>query len=720
MDTYNVHTSFDTDKDVTETILEACDINTRSGIKNLIDRCLLDIRRNNELKMHQLVQEMGRFEVHQESPEKPWKRSLLWFHEESLIVLKRKMVKGNVKGLAFGMCIHEKEKSGASIELKTDALSNMDSLNLLQLNYVCVNGSYENFPKELKSLCMHGFCLKSIPSNLPMEHLVALDMSYSNIESFIRCYSDPQQLEKRQNLDLDMDKACSKGKRFLPSLKILNLSNCEQLSSLGDFDQLPALERLIVRNCVSLVEVCESVEQCVELVFIDLSYCNKLQKLPRNIGMLKKVKRMVLDGCNLGGSQIKKNKYMDSLELCKANNTRTSSSAFIGDIPRDVKLFAISLPSSLVILSLANNSLSTGSFPMDFSYLSMLKKLNLDGNPIEAMPSCVRTLPRLEKLTMENCKKLKSVEHPPCTLRDLSLYLGGPPKGSVEKLLFAQDMSPLNLSYGTILAAPRVYEIEGMFKIQPMVDVDGKVLGSLGWTKLDSLNERRMGTNSSESEIQMFYEFGIFSTVYERDEMPSWFRQRSEGPSISFTIPSSPNKLRGLNFCSVHTFKSFKESVLYQDGRRYGTPMTPMITVSNVTKNQMWIYERHHDRHDRKRWVLLSHWMFGMNEMEVGDHVTITVTDRSLSSPKECGVSIVYDDGEEEEDALGYYKSWNHIIGGDLSPFQITTGEYILNKRPTRLFGIELERFDLFPFHHKFIAADARYRVYLDDIAMIG
>ncbi|KAI3739635.1 hypothetical protein L2E82_30045 [Cichorium intybus] len=28
---------------------------------------------------------------------------------------------------------------------------------------------------------------------------------------------------------------------------------------------------------------------------------------------------------------------------------------------------------------------------------------------------------------------------------------------------------------------------------------------------------------------------------------------------------------------------------------------------------------------------------------------------------KECGVSLVYDDGEEE-DVLGYYKSWNHII----------------------------------------------------------
>ncbi|KAL4585110.1 hypothetical protein LXL04_009725 [Taraxacum kok-saghyz] len=692
-----------TDKDDSETILEACDINTRSWIKNLIDRCLLNIGQNNELKMHQLVQEMGRFEVHQESPEKPWKRSLLWSHKDSLIVLKRKMDKGNVKGLALDIRMLEKENSvGASFELKTDALSNMDSLELLQLNYVRMNGSYENFPMELKSLCMHGFCLKSIPSDLPMEHLVALDMSYSNIESFIGCFSDLQRVEKTQNLELDMDRSCLKGKRLFRSLKILNLSFCEQLSSLGDFDQLPALVKLIVRNCINLVEICESIEQCVDLVVVDLRDCKKLQKLPRNVGMLKKVKTMLLDGCNLGGSQIQI-KYMDSLELCKANNTITSSSAFVGDIPCDVKFFAISLPLSLVSLSLAFNSLSTESFPMDFSYLCMLKKLYLDGNPIDSMPSCVRTLPRLELLSMGCCKKLKSVEYPPRTLKDLWLYSGRKP--SIEKIVFSLEMSPLSLSYGEKGIAPGTYEIEGMIKIQPIVNVKEKVLRSLGWTNLDFLNERRMGTNSSESQIQMYYQFGIFSIVYEQEEMPNWITHRNEGSSISFTIPSSPNKLRGLNFCCMHASKPHAR-LTYPYSH---FPFARVMTIRNVTKNHTWIYDRHPDRRYQSFWVLLSHWMFGMNEMEAGDLVTITVTDQMLSSPKECGVSIVYDDGEEE-DALGYYKTWNHIIGGDLSPFQTTTGEYILSKRRFYVEGIGLRPFGLYPYPDKFIVDDAKYQ----------
>ncbi|KAI3739339.1 hypothetical protein L2E82_29742 [Cichorium intybus] len=78
---------------------------------------------------------MGRFIVREESLDKPWKRSLIWCHEESLKVLKRKKGKGNLLGLALDMRMLEKEKLGASFELKTDALSNMDGLMLLQLNY---------------------------------------------------------------------------------------------------------------------------------------------------------------------------------------------------------------------------------------------------------------------------------------------------------------------------------------------------------------------------------------------------------------------------------------------------------------------------------------------------------------------------------------------------------------------------------------------------------
>ncbi|XP_042758386.1 uncharacterized protein LOC122198234 isoform X1 [Lactuca sativa] len=133
-----------------------------------------------------------------------------------------------------------------------------------------------------------------------------------------------------------------------------------------------------------------------------------------------------------------------------------------------------------------------------------------------------------------------------------------------------------------------------------------------------------------------------------------------------------------------------------------------MMTISNITKNRMWIYERLDDRFSETLtcWVVLSHWMFGKNEMEAGDHITITVTPEwhgplIVEVVKECGVSLVYEDGEkkdEEEDVLGYYKSWNHIIGGDLSSFQTTTGQYILDN--LRFFDDAVR---LYPHHRKFV-----------------
>ncbi|XP_076936424.1 disease resistance protein RPV1-like [Bidens hawaiensis] len=647
------------DRDVTETILNACDINTRSGITNLIDRCLLGIEWENKLTMHQLAQEMGRDLVRQESLDKPWKCSRLWCHEESFKVLKQEKGKRNLLGLALDMRMLEKKKLHGSPELKTKSLSKMYNLMLLQLNYVQLNGCFGNFPQELRWLCMHGFPLKSIPLDLQMENLVTLDMSFSNIESF------------------DM----SKDKRLLGSLKILDLSFCEQLRNVSGFLELPALERLIVKNCLSLIEVCESIDQCAELVYIDLSYCRKLKRVPISIGKLKNDKTLLLEGCASGDPKI---------DTCDMH-----SSAIMEAIPSDLKFFAMSLPISLISLSLPNNNLSNDSFPMNWSPLSLLEALYLDGNPIVSMPKCVRTLPRLKALSMGNYEKLISIEHPPRTLSEL-VVLVDYGNTLLRKIKFDPEMSPLYLFGARKVSSDDAYEIDGIIKIQALAGVENKVLQSLGWKKLDFLKERCLGT----PQTKMYYEFGIFSTFYMGKEMPDWITCRSKGPTLSFTVPSSPNKLRGFNFC-VQT-----------KGQSHYSLKLPLIKISNITKNRTWIY--HHYINGVSGFgahlSLLSHWMFGSDEMKDGDHIIITVVAQKRNGKldasgayyeswnddswghiidgygqqitEECGIDFVYEDGsmeDEEEDVLGYYKSWNHIIGGDFSAFQLTTGEYVLH-----------------------------------------
>ncbi|GJY87841.1 Toll/interleukin-1 receptor domain-containing protein [Tanacetum coccineum] len=657
------------DRDFTETILRACNSNTRSGITHLVDKCLLHIDWNNVLSMHSLVQEMGRDEVRQESPDKPWKHSRLWCHEESFKVLKQKKDKANLLGLSLDMQMLENEKLRESSELKTAAFSNMDSLMILLLDYVQINGPYENFPEELRWLRMCGFPLKSIPSELPMENLVALDMSRSNIEFFDISCSSHQPTEKMQKLT----GSCSKAKRLLGSLKILDLSFSEHLRGVSGFCELRSLESLFLRNCSSLIEICESIDHCYELVFIDLSNCKELRKLPRTLAKLKKVKKLLLNGCNMG-------------EL-----------AVLEAVPRDFKSSAVYFPSSLVKLSLANNNLSNESFPMDLSCLSMLKELCLDYNPIVSMPDCVRTLPRLKMLYMQNCVMMGSIEHPPHTLSVLSFVIDNGVMPLIRKISFDPEMSPLSLS--TILdeLTSSSIEIEGVIKIQPIAGVDDTILCSLRWSNLEFIKKRRVGTYNlyrgpEGSQTQMYFEFGIFSTIYGGKVMPNWIRRRSKGQSISFTIPSSPKKLRGLNFCYVQTakFPYWRPGIQarYYDYPYHQLIYLPHIKITNITKNVTWIYKHYIYKVNvgGKSLTFLSHWMFGENEMEDGDQVTIFIKQhwhfRDFNI-RECGASLVYDDGknENEEDPLGYYKSWNHIIGGDLSPFQLTTGEYNLQNK---------------------------------------
>ena len=68
-------------------ILEACDFYPKCGIPTLIKKCLVTLSQDNELKMHDLVQQMGREIVQQESPQNLGERSRLWYYKDVLEVL---------------------------------------------------------------------------------------------------------------------------------------------------------------------------------------------------------------------------------------------------------------------------------------------------------------------------------------------------------------------------------------------------------------------------------------------------------------------------------------------------------------------------------------------------------------------------------------------------------------------------------------------------------
>ncbi|XP_059653200.1 disease resistance protein RPV1-like [Cornus florida] len=222
-------------KEFTITILDGCGSYTKVGIQNLIDRCLLTIDRNNKLAMHQLLQDMGREIIRQESPKDPGKRSRLWYHNDAFSVLNEKTGTDSIEGLILNLNVPREDRStkefhgldnanrhhsegffdkstlhsksnalkqrlglfswvpinsatvgshstSDEVELQTDAFSSMRKLRLLHLNYTNLAGDYEEFPRKLRWLCWRGFPLESIPNCFPIESVVALDMRNSSLK----------------------------------------------------------------------------------------------------------------------------------------------------------------------------------------------------------------------------------------------------------------------------------------------------------------------------------------------------------------------------------------------------------------------------------------------------------------------------------------------------------------------------------------------------------
>ncbi|KAK1423993.1 hypothetical protein QVD17_19304 [Tagetes erecta] len=241
-----------------EMILED-ELYAKSGILTLVNRCFLTILPNGKLMMHQLLQEMGRNVVCEESKD-PAKRSRVWHDAESYRVLRKGVGSDTIEGLSLDMRNVEQGMRSEAVPLKTSLFANMDRLKLLQLKYVKLSGSYDKFP-ELIWLCWHGCPLLTMPSGLLMSSLVAIDMSYGHMEVF-------------------------EAPTVLNSLKILNLKGCDKLVSLRNLYRLHKLNILELWNCSSLTHLCKSIGDLESLSRLGLTGCTKLWKYVNQPGRM--------------------------------------------------------------------------------------------------------------------------------------------------------------------------------------------------------------------------------------------------------------------------------------------------------------------------------------------------------------------------------------------------------------------------------------------------
>lgn len=165
------------DKDQIVDILRSCDLFPIISIRVLIDKSLLVINEHNMLTMHDLLEDMGKEIVRQESPTEPGERSRLWFHEDVYHVLTEQTGSTKVRGILINM------PKKNDISMSAEAFSRMKNLRyLINLN-ASLTGNID-LPNELRLLNWYRYPLQSLPSNFHPKKLVALKMPSSNISRF--------------------------------------------------------------------------------------------------------------------------------------------------------------------------------------------------------------------------------------------------------------------------------------------------------------------------------------------------------------------------------------------------------------------------------------------------------------------------------------------------------------------------------------------------------
>ncbi|XP_058729208.1 putative disease resistance protein At4g11170 [Vicia villosa] len=368
--------------DVTQ-ILNGCGYFADIGIKVLIERSLVTVDNRNKLQMHDLLRDMGRQIIYEESPFDLEKRSRLWRPEEVFDILSKYTGTKAVKGLALDFPTKNK------VRIDTKAFKKMNKLRLLQLARVQLDGDFNNLSGELRWLYWHGFPSASIPVELQKGSLVALELKYSNLKYTWKC--------------------CQK---MLENLKILNLSHSLELTETPNFSYMPNLEKIVLKDCPSLSSVSYTIGDLDKLLLINLTDCRGLGTLPRSIYDLKSLETLILSRCSMIDKLEEDLEHMKSLTTLIADKTAITQVPF--SIVRSKSIKYISLPGfegfsrdvfpSLILswMSPSNNVVSLVQTAGSMSSIGLYVKC---GSKLQLSQDVARIL---EALKATNCQKLEA------------------------------------------------------------------------------------------------------------------------------------------------------------------------------------------------------------------------------------------------------------------------------------------------------------------------
>ncbi|XP_062016489.1 disease resistance protein Roq1-like isoform X2 [Rosa rugosa] len=329
-------------------ILDSCGFPACIVIDILVEKSLLTIF-DDYVMMHDLIQEMGRDIVRQESYEEPGQRSRLWLDKDIFHVFSKNTGTEAIEGIV--LYLPEFEQAC----LNPETFSKMSRLKLLQIHNLNLSPGPKYLSNSLRFLEWSLYPSKSLPPTFQPDGLTELNLRHSKVD---RLWN---------------------GKKHLGNLKYIDLSFSENLIKTPDFTGIPNLE---------------SVGQIECLKELDLSG-TALSELPSSIVLMKNLEVLSFRGCK--GPPPKSWHLFPPFGSFQRNSPE----------PAGLVMASLNNLHSVRKLDLSNCSFGEGAIPDDIGCLSSLEELNLGGNNFISLPASIRWLSQLILLNLEGCKKLQ-------------------------------------------------------------------------------------------------------------------------------------------------------------------------------------------------------------------------------------------------------------------------------------------------------------------------
>ncbi|CAL0307384.1 unnamed protein product [Lupinus luteus] len=405
------------EENMLRTFLKDCGLNSILGLNMLLEKSLVCYNKT-RIRMHDMLVQLGKTIVLDESPNDAGKQSRLWSQKDIDKVMGENEGGKEIQGIVFT------SPKPYLADWDENCFSEMKGLRLLVLQNVYLLHGLRSLPSALKVLVWEGYAMNALPHIAQSNELVSLMLPCSKLSQL---WNNTQVLGK---------------------LRVMDLRHSKDLTTTPEFDRIPNLESLTLEGCVSLDQVHESLGNHKKLVKVDFTGCKNLTALPSKLWM-NSLETLILTGCIKLENLPEFDENMQSLSMLHLENTAIAelppSLGFLTSLS-DLNLKGcenlVSFPDTMCNLKsfrILDISLCSQiqNFPENLNEHVHLEELHAGATAITEIPSYINEFKNLKILSFQRCKGTHSIS--------FTLPLPLPPSFSGLSLLTELDLAFCNL-----------------------------------------------------------------------------------------------------------------------------------------------------------------------------------------------------------------------------------------------------------------------------------